>query len=129
MAEEQSTLGLLFEIAVDPSKAILATESFRDEAGKALKEFEDDIAEVMTHSVGITKEFAIGMTVGVGAVTALSVAMFELAEKSAETGEKIYELHEQSGLSAESLSGLMAIAKETGGSFDSLGNGLARATV
>lgn len=124
-----STLGLLFEIAADPSKAITATGDFRDKAGAAIREFEDQLASTMTKSLGITKEFAVGMAVGVGAVTGLAAAMFELADKASEVGERIYETSEKTGMSAEALSGLNAISKETGGNFDSLSQSMARASV
>lgn len=126
---ESSTLGLIFEIAADPSKAIAATESFQSQAGAALKQFEDQIFQTMTKSLGITKEFAVGMAVGTGAVVALGVAMFELADHAAEVGAKIFETSEKTGIAADKLSGLMALTKETGESFDSLSTALARAGV
>ncbi len=126
---EGSSLSLLFEIAADPSKAITATESFRDQASKAIKEFEDKMVESMTHSMAITKEFAIGMGIAAGAVAGLGIAMFELADKAAETGEKIFEMSEKTGLAAENISGLMAVTKETGGNFEALSTGLGRAEV
>lgn len=128
MADE-STLGLLFDISADPSKALNATTSFRNQASQMLGEFETKLVEVMTHSLGITKEFAIGMGVGIGAVTGLGLAMFELANKAAEVGAKMYEVSEQTGITAENLSGLNAISQLTGGSFDGLSRALGRVTV
>src|SRR6266446_1869874 len=125
----ESVLGLLFDIGADPSKGILAAEEFRDRATQALREFEDQIMAVMTKSLGITKEFAIGMGVATGAVAGLGIAMFELANKAAETGEKIYEAAEKTGMSAEALSGINAVAKMTGGSFEGLSMALSRASV
>lgn len=129
MAEEGSLLGLLFEISADPSKAITATESFRGQASSALREFENQMVETMTHSIGISKEFAIGMGVAVGAVTGLAIAMFELAHKAAEVGGKIYELGEKTQMSAETLSGIMAVTKQTGESFDSLATAISRSSI
>src|SRR5579883_1413928 len=116
----ESSLALLFEISADPSKAIAATEGFQSQASAAIKQFEDQLVSSMTKGLGITKEIAVGVAVGAGAVTGLAAAMFELADKSSEVGEKIYEASEKTGLSAESLSGLNAISKETGGNFEGL---------
>lgn len=129
MGAEDSTLGLIFEIAADPSKAINATESFRDQASRAMRDFEEQMMSTMTKSLGITKEFAVGMAVGAGAVIGLGVAMFELADKAAEVGAKIFEVHEKTEMSAASLSGLMALTRQTGENFDSLSTALARAGV
>ncbi len=51
----------------------------------------------------------------------------ELADKAAEMGARIAEASEKTGMSAEHLSGLSAISKVTGESFDSLTTSLARA--
>lgn len=129
MSAESSTLGLLFEISADPSKAINATESFRDKASSALKEFENNIFSTMQNSLGITKEFAIGMAITTGAVVALGVAAFELADHAAALGAKIFEVHEKTGMASEDLSGLMVLSKQTGESFDTLSIALGRAGV
>ena len=64
-----------------------------------------------------------------GGVTALAGGMFALAEHAADVGAKIYDASQKTGISAGQMSGLMAIAKETGGNFDGLTNSLARASV
>ena len=60
-------------------------------------------------------------------VTGLAAGMFALAEHASEVGAKIFEASEKTGIGASQMSGLMAIAKETGGDFDSLSTSLARA--
>ncbi len=126
---EGSVLGVLFEVGADPSKAIGALSSFRGQAGSALKEIEEQMLSTMTKSIGITKEFAVSMAVGTGAVIGLSVAMFELAHKASEVGAKIYETSEKTGFSAEALSGVNAVTKMTGESFDGLSMALSRASI
>lgn len=128
MAEE-SILGLLFEIGADPSRAIAATGEFRDRASTALAEFEQNLLSTMTKSLGITKEFAIGMGVAVGAVAGLGIAMFELADKAAEVGGKMFEAAEKTNFSAASLSALNAMSKQTGESFDGLTVAIGRASI
>lgn len=128
MADE-SILGLLFEISADPSKALAATGEFRDKASQALREFEEQMISTMTKSLGITKEFGLGMAVGTGAVIGLGAAVFELANHAAELGEKIYAVSERTGITAESLSGLNAVAKINNENFDALSVALGRATV
>lgn len=124
-----SALGLIFEIAADPSKGIAATESFRDKAGHAIKEFEDQFFSSMSKSMGLSKEFVIGMGVAAGAVAGLTIAAFEFAHKAAELGEKLYDVHEKTGLATASLSGLNAISKQNGESFDTLALSLGRAGI
>ncbi len=64
-----------------------------------------------------------------GGATALAGGMFALADHAAAVGSKIFEASEKTGIGAAQMSGLMAIAKETGGDFDSLTTSLARAGV
>lgn len=122
-------LGLLFEISADPSKAITATEGFRDRASGAVREFEEHMMSSVTNSLGVTKEFAVGMGVAAGAVIGLGVAMFELAHHAAEVGSKMYEVSQRTGISAADLSGLNALTKMTGENFDGLSLALGRATL
>jgi hypothetical protein len=53
-----STIGLMFEIAADPSKAVAATQNFRDQGGAALRDFENQMVSTMTRSQGLGNEFA-----------------------------------------------------------------------
>jgi hypothetical protein len=55
-----------------------------------------------------------------GAVTAMGGALCEVAEKAAESGNQIYEAREKTGSAAEMLSGLRAVAKQTGENFGSV---------
>jgi hypothetical protein len=67
-------------------------------------------------------------TLGVAA-TAAAGGIFALAMKSADLGAKVYDASTTTGIAAGQLSGLMAIAKETGGDFDQMTVSLARAGV
>lgn len=118
-----NVLGLLFTIDADPDKAI-----------SAVQKFENSIAN--TFGISKTKfqgfadgavHVAEGLMVAGGAAAGVAGMMFELASKAAEMGNAIYEASEKTGMSAEHLSGLMAISKETGENFDLLTMALARA--
>lgn len=122
-----STLGLLFEIGADPSKAITGMEGMRARFGQALNDIESRFSSVMTKTLGISKEFAVGVGVAGGAVAALGASLFALAHKAAEAGTQIFEASEKTGLAAANLSGLAAISKITGENFDSLAMALGRA--
>lgn len=104
-------------------------ESFKGQFTSAVSSIEESAVKSFTKMAGVSKEFIVGLGVGVGAVTALGAAMFELANKAAEVGAKMFEAHEKTGLTTESLSGINAIAKLTGESFDGLTVALARAGV
>lgn len=69
------------------------------------------------------------LTAGVGGATALGGAMFALAAHASEVGAKIFEASEKTGIGADKMSGLMALAKETGGDFESLSSSIAKAGV
>jgi hypothetical protein len=62
-----------------------------------------------------------------GGVTALAGGMFALALKTADAGSQIFEASEKTGIGAAQLSGLLAITKQTGGSFEGLTGSLAKA--
>jgi hypothetical protein len=62
-----------------------------------------------------------------GAGAALGATLFGAAEHASRYGSQIYEASEKTGISAAQMSGLMALTKETGGSFDALTISLARA--
>jgi hypothetical protein len=64
---------------------------------------------------------------GVVAAGGLAAGLFALAIKAADVGAKIYDASEKTGMGARAMSGLMAVAKETGGDFDGLTSSLARA--
>jgi hypothetical protein len=66
--------------------------------------------------------------VATGAV-GLGGALVATALHAAELGNQIYEVKQRTGLATETLQGLMAIAKETGGSFEGLSAALAKGEV
>ena len=123
----ESTIGLMFEIGADPSKAITGTETFRDQASKALRELEGNILEAVRKWTGLSKEFVIGGGIAAGAVAGVSLALYKVASQAAETGTKVFEASEKTGMAAQNLSGLMAVSKLTGENFDSLTMALGRA--
>ncbi len=113
------TLGLLFEINADPKNAI-ARMAELDAASVAsatsVKSVWSSAMQAITGPTGI----ALGAMAGLGGI------MLEAANKAAEAGNEIYEAGEKTGMSAEALSGLMAVSKETGTSFEGLANAFAR---
>src|SRR5215472_2410571 len=72
---------------------------------------------------------AMGAVFGGVAAAAVGVggALVAAGIHAAEVGNKIYEVREKTGLTAQTLEGLMAITKETGGNFDELGDALGKA--
>jgi hypothetical protein len=117
---EDSILGLLFKISADPKEAIAGMEAL---SAATVAES----AEVSTLWSGAMKAITGPTGLALGAIVGLGGGMLELANKAAESGNQIYEASEKTGLAAENLSGLRAISKETGESFDALTQGMARA--
>ncbi len=118
----ENTLGLAFEIAADPSKAIAGMEELNAAAVAEAGELTNIWSGAMKAITGPTG-IALGVIVGLGG------GMKELADKAAEAGTQIYEASEKTGMSAQALSGVRALANETGSSFESLSTAFARATV
>jgi Lambda phage tail tape-measure protein (Tape_meas_lam_C) len=96
-------------------------DSIGSSAGKAF-------SSVGKTSAGLATFAAAGAGVGVAA-GAIGVGLFEAAQHAAEFGARIYDASEKTGLSAATLSGVAALAKETGNDFNLLTTALARGTV
>jgi len=98
----ESTLGLLFEISADPSKA------------------EGALARFTSGTMG-------QLAILTGGITATGGALLAMSLKAAQAGTEIYEASEKTGISAEKLSGLRINAKLLGESFDSVVMAVGRA--
>lgn len=116
----ENVLGILFEIAADPKKAEAAMARLK--------------ASTVAESAGISGAWSSAMNaitgpgaIALGSITALGGGMFELARKAADAGAQIHEASLKTGITAASMSGLRALTKETGGSFETLTMALARA--
>lgn len=116
----QNIIGLLFEIAADPTKAEAAMAEFKASQAAEATELSSVWSGAMNAITG-PAGIALGAIAGIGG------GMMEMANKAAEAGAKIFEASERTGLAVTNLSGLAALSKETGESFDSLSLGLARA--
>lgn len=123
-----STISTLIRLSADPTQATNSLEGFSGKFHETMRGIESQAVESFTRMSGISKSFFGGLAIGIGAVTALGAGMFELANKAAEVGAKIFEAHEKTGMTTQALSGLYAMAKVTGGSFDSMTMALTRAT-
>lgn len=115
-------IGLMFEIAANPAKAEAALAHLKASAVAESGEISSIWSTAMNAITGPT-------AIAFGGMTALGGSMLEAANKAAEMGNRIYEASEKTAMSAEALSGLMALSKETGKSFESLSTSFARATV
>src|SRR5581483_5006724 len=126
-----STANLLFTIAANTDDASENIQRFRTLLSKDLSGIADEFKNWSNRTFGDLTTVAGALTgvtaaLAAGAV-ALGAALFEAAEHAAQYGAQIFEASERTGLSAESLSGLMAITKITGENFDSLSMSLGRA--
>jgi hypothetical protein len=115
-------LGLIFDIAADPTKA-----------EKAMAELD---AASVAESGNISSTWSSAMTamtgptgIALGAIVGLGGGMLEMANKAAEAGNEVFEASEKTGIAADKISAIKALAKETGGSFDTLTVALSRAGV
>ena len=70
---------------------------------------------------------ALAVVAGAVAAAGLAAGLVSLAKKAADVGAKIYEASQKTGMGATQMSGMMAVAKETGGDFEGLSTALARA--
>jgi hypothetical protein len=116
-----NVLGLLLEIGADPSKA---------EAAMARLDAASVASSAKVSSVWSSAMNAITGPAGIalGLFTGLGGAALTMANKWAAAGNEIFEASEKTGMSAQALSGVMALAKETGHSFEGLSTTFARAS-
>ncbi len=120
-----STLGLMFEITADPEHAVAALEVFQEQIASSLGVGVKSFQQFQDASLAAAKDLAV---IG-GVVGGLGAGLAGLAEHAAEAGNQIYEASEKTGMTAEHLSAISALAKETGGSFETLTLALSRAGV
>ena len=128
------TLGLYFEIAADPSKAIRAVSDFQNSIEKSLGmargsvsliaqdiEMKWGLASGSLLRTGVAAQAAVKdlayLTAGAGALAAGALV---LADRWATAGTEIFEAAEKTGMSASNLSGLRTSAKLLGEDFNSL---------
>lgn len=70
----------------------------------------------------------LGLISGIGAagLAGVGAGLFALANKAAEAGAQIYDASEKTGIAASEISGIKALAMETGEDFDGLTQALSR---
>lgn len=125
MGSFAETLGLLFEVNADPTHAVTAVKLFEEQVATSMGVSKKSFEQFGAASAAAAKDLAY---IGAGAV-GVGAALFGLAEHAAAVGDEIYKAHEKTGLADQSLSALMAISKQTGGSFEALTTSLTRAGV
>ena len=118
----ESILGLMFEIAANPDNAIAAMGELN--AGAIAES--GNLSSIWS---GAMKAITGPTGIALGAIVGLGEGLLEAAKKASEYGNRIYEASEKTKMSAESLSGLMAISQETGTSFESLSSAFARGSM
>jgi len=106
-------------MSADPDKAIAGMEKLNAASITESGSVSEAWSKAMQSLTGATG-------IAIGGVAALGAGMYELASGAAEMGSKIYEAGEKTKMTADALSGLMALSKETGGNFDSLTLSLSR---
>jgi hypothetical protein len=116
-----NVIGLLMEIGADPSKAESAMARL-DAASVASS------AKVSSVWTGAMNAITGPAGIALGLFTGLGGAAVTMANKWAAAGNEIFEASEKTGMSAQALSGVMALAKETGHSFEGLSTTFARAS-
>jgi hypothetical protein len=123
-----STLGLLFEINADPSHALTAVKLLEEEVSTKLSSALGISQASFSQYSSAVLAAARDLTIVGGVVVTAGAGALKLAEHAAEMGNKIYEAGQKTGMTAPTLSGIMAVAKETGRNFEGLATGFARAT-
>lgn len=94
------------------------TAAIEVEAQKRVAAAQDNLAKKL-QSVGLGWQAvaAVAATAAIG----LGASLFEMAKKTAETGEQLENLHQETGLSVQMLSALRVRSDEMGLSFDQVG--------
>jgi hypothetical protein len=120
------SIGLLFRIRSDYDKTG-TTEATADVKG---------LENATTSATGAMSEFAGVAAVGIAAVAAIGIAalatargIFNLAESASEFGSRLFDVQQKTGLAAATLGTLDIAAKQSGSSFEAVGNSIAKFNV
>ncbi len=100
----------------------------QDEATAAIRKIGEELKSLGETGAQVSQWMA-GLAAGIispAAVTGVLAGLGDLAKQAAEVGEKMARTSEITGMSAESLSGMRAIAAQTGESFDTLSGTVTR---
>ena len=124
-----SATSLLFAIGANTDDAEANISRFRSLFSSSLSDlktqFSGFASDLTGGADGINVSFAAMSAVAAGATVAIGAGLFEMARKTAETGEQLLLLSQQIGVSVQELSGLKVIAEQMGVSFDTLSRGVA----
>src|SRR6185312_5231109 len=124
-----SASSLLFAIGANTDDAEENISRFRSLFSTSLsdmgQQFQSFAAELTGGGEEIKASFTAIAAIGAGAALAVGAGLFEMAKRTAETGEQLLLLSQQVGLSVEELSGLKVVAETMGVDFDTLSRGVA----
>jgi len=123
-----SAATLLFNIKANPDDAV-------ENIGRFRSLFSTNIGQLGTQLEAWSKEVLgefetvkgamLGLTAAAaGVAVAIGAGLFELVNKTAEAGEQFALLHQQTGISVETLSAMKLVAGETGVAFETLVRGV-----
>lgn len=124
-----SATSLLFAIGANTDDAEANISRFRQLFATSLSDMTGQFSSFASELTGggeaINASFTALTAVAAGAAVAVGGALFEMARKTAETGEQFLLLSQQIGVSVRELSGLKVVADQMGISFDTLSRGVA----
>ncbi len=109
--------------------------AFSSEAKEGIEKLEGLTGSVgqFTGALGLTAGpmgiFAGGLASATGVATGLGIALFKVADESAEMGNKIFEATEKTALGARTISAFAVAGKEVGLTVEDVSTGLSKFTV
>jgi hypothetical protein len=118
-----NSIGLLFRIKGDSTEGVEAIRDVKEESTE-LSESTTDLSSTFTDLA------TAGAVVGAGLIAMGAIALnvtkqiFTLTRSAAEFGEEIFNVRQQTGLGAETISSLKFAAEESGSSLDEITDGL-----
>lgn len=99
---------------------------FNKDAAESIEKVER-LGGSFTSLAGGPAGMALGALTSIGAaVGGLGIALFRLADQSAEAGDKIFELSEKSGFSASTISAFKLAAESAGSTVEEFSSGLSK---
>ncbi len=133
MASLSGDIGVLLKIKADADQATAEIKKFKKDLEGIEKSAKDQLSPLQTLAAqsGLTAEQftslkagALAATAAVTAITGVAVAagaaMFQLSKSASDFGSQIFDAHEKTGLSAESLSAMKFAADQSGTSLETV---------
>ena len=124
MAILNSSVGLIYTLSADTSKAESEVKKFSDTVDKETGDSSDSFSSLgnsiggLGNALPVLGAVAAGITAVAAAAVGAGVMLFDLAKKTAETGAEIDKFQKLTGLTVENIGAIKVASEQAGSSLD-----------